>query len=67
MQPEMLNAQNVAQSTLNAAILKISMGQTNTHTHTHKKNDYRNPCCACVPRVNKQHVNDYVSDYIISQ
>ena len=39
---------------LNAAILKISMGQTNTHTHTHThtQNDYRNPRCACAPRVN---------------
>ena len=35
-------------SMLNAAILKISMGQTNTHT----QNDYRNPRCACAPRVN---------------
>ena len=45
-------------SMLNTAILKISMGQTNTHTHTHThtQNDYRNPCCACAPRVNEQKV-----------
>ena len=38
-------------SILNTAILKISLGQTNTHTHTH--NDYYNTRCACAPRVNK--------------
>ena len=42
-------------SMLNAAILKISMGQTNTHTHT--QNDYRNPRCACAPRVNYAPLN----------
>ena len=25
---------------------------TQTHTHTHTQNDYRNPRCACAPRVN---------------
>ena len=27
-----------------------------THTHTHTQNDYRNPRCACAPRVNKVEV-----------
>ena len=25
---------------------------THTHTHTHTQDDYRNPRCACAPRVN---------------
>ena len=25
---------------------------THTHTHTDTQNDYRNPRCACAPRVN---------------
>ena len=24
-----------------------------THTHTHTQSDYRNPRCACAPRVNE--------------
>ena len=24
------------------------------HTHTHTQNDYRNPCCACTPRLNSE-------------
>ena len=81
MQPEALVASTLAVSQeqksfrtnhtsilkiVNAAILKISMGQTNTHTHcygsrffcvcdTHTKNDYHNPRCTCVPRVNEKH------------
>ena len=27
--------------------------QTHTHTHTHTQYDYRNPRCACAPRVNE--------------
>ena len=26
---------------------------TQTHKHTHTQSDYRNPRCACAPRVNK--------------
>ena len=26
---------------------------TLTHTHTHTQDDYRNPRCACAPRVNE--------------
>ena len=28
------------------------MSGLDTHTHTHTQDDYRNPRCACAPRVN---------------
>lgn len=44
-------------------------GADDTHTHTHRKNDYSNPCCVCILRVNIQklitkqsnHIKDVVS------
>ena len=31
----------------------IADRHTHTHTHTHTETKYCNPCCACMPRVNK--------------
>ena len=35
--------------------VRCDLTDTHTHTHTHtadRHDDYRNPCCACAPRVN---------------
>ena len=35
-------------------------GRGHTHTHTHTQDDYRNPRCACAPRVNRWQHNTLV-------
>ena len=35
---------------------------TQTHTHTHTQDDYRNPRCACAPRVNNYRVLSVIAE-----
>ena len=48
-----------------APVRRLALGYTHTHTHTHTHNNYRNPRCACAPRVNNSSGMSLLSLYLL--